>query len=190
MFKLLRTIHLYTAFVIASFLLMYFFTGGIMVMEKTFPRKKHEMVSEKSFIDPSRTETESINEILERYNIYGEMKLDKTQKGNTKVNITRPGYKAEIFFLEEPDSVGVVVKEGGFAAVMNDFHRLKGYRGSWTHKVWAFLYDLSCIALLLFACTGIYLWWKLDKERWVGFALLTISTGITAFTIWYLYSIG
>ena len=54
---------------------------------------------------------------------------------------------------------------------MNDFHRLRAYTVD--HKVWAVFYDLSCIALFVFAFTGVYLWWKLEeKSCWEQYLFL------------------
>jgi hypothetical protein len=188
MFKLIRKIHLYTAFVISSFLLMYFLTGAVIVMD-IFPTMNFQILSEKMAIKNNQTEAEIINKICKQYDIYGEKSSSASVNGKKTVSFFRPAYRAEIFFMNNEDSVQVKIKEGGFGSVMHDFHQLKGYKGSWPHLIWALLYDLSCIALLIFAFTGVYLWWKLERNKWMGIILLFASTGITAFTIWYILSV-
>jgi hypothetical protein len=71
---------------------------------------------------------------------------------------------------------------------MNDFHRLRGFNGV-ARVVWGVMYDLSCIALFLFGLSGLYLWWKLEKEKLAGVLFFLASTAITIFTIWYLNAV-
>lgn len=189
MFRVIRKIHLYTSFVIASFLLMYFLTGAVMVFDDVFNRMDTKNFSEKVAIKNNRTETQTVAEICRHYNISGEESVNRNNNENS-YSYFRPGYKAELFFSKKDTSVYVKIQKGNFGRVMNDFHRLRGYKGSWTHIVWAFLYDLSCIALLIFAFSGIYLWWKLERKKQIGIIFLFASTGITVFTIWYIFLIS
>ena len=62
MFTAIRKIHLYTAFVIASFLLMYFLTGAVMIMDDYFHRMNTKDFSEKVQIKNGRTEAETVAE--------------------------------------------------------------------------------------------------------------------------------
>lgn len=188
-FLVIRKLHLYASFVIASFLLMYFLSGAIMIMENIFPRKNVKTLSEKVALKSNKAEAEAINEISSRYNIHGRESNITNANGGRNYTFIRPAYRADIIFVEGKDSIKVNIKEGTFWSAMNDFHRLRGYAGSWTHKVWAMLYDLSCIALLVFAFTGVYLWWKLERKKRLGTIFIFASTGITVFTIWYLMAV-
>ena len=188
-FKVIQKIHLYASFVIASFLLMYFLTGAVMIMGKIFPRKNVKSISEKVVWKNNMAEDEAINNISTQYCIHGvKNKIIKANGGRNYI-FTRPGYRAEIIFTEGQDSIQVKINKGTFWSAMNDFHRLRGFTGSWTHKVWAVLYDLSCIALLVFAFTGVYLWWKLERNKRIGTIFIFLSTGLSVFTIWYLMAV-
>jgi len=189
MLTVIRNIHLYTAFVIASFLLMYFLTGAVMIMGSIFPRN-YKTFTEKVAIKNNQTEMETLVEICKQYNIYGDQSSNTDSKGRRNYSYFRPGYRAEISFMESEDFVLIKINEGTFASVMNDFHRLRGYKGNWTHVIWSLLYDLCCIALFVFAITGVYLWWKIETKKLIGVMFLLISTGITAFTIWYIIIIS
>ena len=189
MYTFLRKIHLYSAFVIATFLLMYFVTGGVMVMESFFPRANKKTILEKVAVDRNAPEEITIKGICAAYNIYGELRRTTATNGNKVYNFSRPGYKAELSRIHT-DTIQVNIREGTFGSVMNDFHRLRGYEGSWPHVIWALLYDLSCVSLLVFAFTGVYLWWKLEKSKAIGVVFLLTSTGIMVFTIVYFYWVG
>lgn len=188
MYSIIRKIHLYTAFVIAAFLLMYFVTGGVMVFESLFPRANKKTTIETLAIERSGSDEKIIKDVCSKFSVHGELRVNSSD-GNKVYRFSRPGYKAELSRVHA-DSIRVTIREGTFGSVMNDFHRLRGYEGSWTHIVWAFLYDLSCISLLVFALTGIFLWWKSEKNKALGVVFLLLSTGITAFTITYFYWVG
>lgn len=189
MYTLLRKIHLYSAFIVATFLLMYFVTGGVMVMESLFPRVSKNTILQTVSTNRNTSEETIIKDIAATFNIHGELRTRIPPNGNKVYSFSRPGYKAELSRVHA-DSVRVSIREGTFASVMNDFHRLRGYEGSWHHFIWAFLYDLSCVSLLVFAITGICLWWKLEKKKMIGVLFLTTSTGLTALTIAYFYWVG
>ena len=126
MFVLIRKIHLYSAFVIASFLLMYFLTGAVMIMENLFPRMNVKTFTEKIAIKENRPEAQTIDEICKRYDIKGEKSGKDDENGRRNYSFFRPGYRAELFFSNRGDTVQVRIMEGTFASVMNDFHRLRG----------------------------------------------------------------
>jgi len=188
MLTVIRNIHLYTAFVIASFLLMYFLTGAVMITGSIFPRN-YKTLSEKFAIKNNQTEMETLGEICKQYNIYGNQSKSADLNGRN-YSYYRPGYRAEISFMESENFVLIKIDEGTFASVMNDFHRLRGYEGTWTHVIWSLLYDLCCIALFIFAFTGVYLWWKMETKKLMGVIFLLTSTAITAFTIWYIIALS
>ena len=162
-FLVIRKLHLYASFVIVSFLFMYFLSGAIIISGKIFPRRNVKTISEKVALKNNQTEAEAISEISTLYDIHGTETRSTGITGGINYNYYRPGYRAGIIFVEGADSIKVNVAEGTFWSAMNDFHRLRGYAG-WAHKVWAVFYDLSCIALLVFAFTGVYLWWTLERN--------------------------
>jgi len=72
LFIAIRKIHLYASFVTASFLLMFFLTGAVMIMGKTFPRPMKEILNQEVTMLSGKTESENIAEIWNRYGIQGE----------------------------------------------------------------------------------------------------------------------
>ena len=186
MFPLIRKLHLYAAFAIAAFLFMYFVTGAVIIMGETFSRKSIHEVSEKQLIH-NESESVTVARLRKQFQIQGEERK-KIEEKQTVYSYFRPGYRAEIIFPAHQDSVSIHLTQGSFGNLMNDFHRLRGFKGV-AHFVWGVLYDLSCIALFLFALSGLYLWWKIEKNKLPGGLFFMASTAITVFTIWYLLAV-
>jgi uncharacterized iron-regulated membrane protein len=189
MYTVLRKIHLYSCFIVASFLLMYFVTGGVMVFESVFPRKNKSTTIQTLAVEKNKSEQQVMQAIRSELGIQGRLRITQSSDGKSVYHFRRPGYQAELTRIKD-DSVRVLIKEGTLGSVMNDFHRLRGYEGNWTHKIWAFMYDLSCVGLIIFAFSGVYLWWRLEKNKMTGIAFLLTSTIITGFTILYLYQVS
>ena len=189
LFNTIRRIHLYASFVTATFLLMYFLTGAFMIMGKLFPRGFTETLSEQVTVNAGMPEADIIASICNQYNIHGEVTIKNLQDNKKIYNYFRPGYRAEILVNEAVGTARVKVSQGKFPAVMNDFHRLSGYTGSWIHQLWSLWYDITCISLIVMALTGVYLWWKLERKKKTGIIFIFVSTGITVFTIMYIVAV-
>jgi hypothetical protein len=69
---------------------------------------------------------------------------------------------------------------------MNQYHRLHGYSGGLNYYLWAFIYDLSSISMIVFSLSGVYLWYKTERKRTAGWFVLLGSTVLTYATILYL----
>ena len=188
MYIVLRKVHLYSCFIVATFLLMYFVTGGAMVLESVFPRKSKNTTVQTLAIESNASDDKIMQGISSKFQIEGKLRITKSSEGNAVYHFRRPGYHAELARIKS-DSVRVTIKEGSLGSIMNDFHRLRGYEGKWTHIIWALLYDLSCVALVIFAFSGVYLWWKLEKDKKTGIIFFLASTVVTGFTILYLYQV-
>jgi hypothetical protein len=189
MYTLLRKIHLYSCFIVATFLLMYFVTGGVMVFESIFPRKNKNTTLQTLAVERNESEQKVMKAISSELGIQGKLRITQSANGKSVYHFRRPGYQAELTRIKE-DSVQVLIKEGTLGSVMNDFHRLRGYEGNMIHMIWAFLYDLSCVGLVIFSFSGVYLWSRLEKNKTTGIVFLLASTIITGFTILYLYHVG
>ena len=73
--------------------------------------------------------------------------------------------------------------------VLVGFHRLHGYGGGWLYDMWVLFYDLASLSMIVFALTGIYLWWRLTKRRFWGWLCLGLSWGYAAVTVgWLLWA--
>ena len=63
---------------------------------------------------------------------------------------------------------------------------MHNYGGGWLYDIWVVFYDLASASLILFAISGIYLWWRLTRRKLWGWICLGISWGFAAVTICYL----
>jgi hypothetical protein len=189
LYRLIRKIHLFATLVLATFIFMYFVTGFIMIFEETFQRRNLRVEKVKEKIDGiGSIEPDSLAEwSRKKYHLHGRHFIDENNE-SIAVDFSHPGTIASVRVLRSYDSVYFEVKKGNFNTVMHQYHRLHGFAGGWTYFTWALTYDLSAISMIIFSITGIYLWYKTERRRLVGWMVFLASTLLTFSTIYYLMS--
>ncbi len=189
-YRLVRQIHLISAVVLAAFILMYFVTGYVLVRSSWFgegaPRVARRLVR----FEPS---AESLNEedlsrrLQELTGVRGQpLPPRKRDDRTSEFRFSRPGYEASIIQNEAGGQLEVTEKYHRWQRTSIGLHRLHGYRGGWLYWIWAAFMDLSSLAMIVFAITGIWMWFKLERTKWPGFALLAVGLAYTLTTIFYL----
>jgi len=113
------------------------------------------------------------------------MPARKRNDGSWQFTYSRPGDVQQA--IVHPDGrVEVTESTQNFAGTLNAFHRLHGYNGGPLYVFWAVLYDLASASMIVFALSGIYLWYKITRRRALGWALLAISFAYAGGTMLYL----
>ena len=187
MFNRIRQIHLFTAFILTAFILMYFITGFVMIFEETFLRKDRS-VSTRTVEIPGIHERSGytlISALKEHFSVRGQYQIRKNQTG-TIVNFRHPGSETIFVMEDQSDSVTATISEKNLISTLHQFHRLHGYNGGWNYQAWAFVYDLSALSMIVFALSGFYLWYRTERTRWPGWLIIIALTLFTAFTLFYL----
>jgi hypothetical protein len=60
------------------------------------------------------------------------------------------------------------------------------YGGGWLYNLWVVFYDLASLALIVFAITGVYMWYKLEGRKRLGWILLGLSFAYAGAMVLYL----
>lgn len=191
-YNLIRKIHLYTAFVLLLFVLMYFVTGFILTHESWFKHTEPKVVSQQYPVH--LPEKLSMNEqsvyLQNRFNIRAKKEEAKTKKdGSITFRYFKPGHLYTVTIDSSRRSATLSETKLPAHRTMIGFHRMHGYGGGWLYNIYIFMMDLASIATILFACTGIYLWYKLIKRKTWGLIILSACIGYTAIVI-YLFMHG
>lgn len=187
MYNRIRQVHLFAAFILTVFVLMYFVTGCVMIFEQTFERKDNAVVTVVKHIPGIRRQSGDglISELRKNFVLGGQYQMRKNGE-RTLVDFRHPGTEVNVVFPAHSDSVTVTTKKKNIVGIMHQFHRLHGYHGGGIYKAWALAYDLSAFSMILFAFTGVYLWYKTERNKWPGWLILSGFTLFTTFTLIYL----
>lgn len=188
-YTLLRKTHLYAGLAILAFVIMYFLTGYVIIHQNWFPN--HDPVkmtrTESLVYNGPRERAAFSNHLKEVFGLRGKSTRQWQRKdGSWEFRYSRPGTVHEALVVPAGDTVRITTREDNGIETMIAFHELHGYGGGKLYSVWAFFHDLASLSLIVFAFTGIYLWYKLTKKKLLGWFFLAISYGYAAATIMYL----
>lgn len=188
-YPLLRRIHLFTGLMLLVFVLMYFVTGYVMIHAKWFGGReaKTTKYTEKLDINGNVADDVLVRRLQTELGFKGQPSDPEHRKdGSTRLSFTRPGTGFQVVVVLGTNLVTVTRKDFGFAGVANGMHRLRGYHGGWRYWAWSLLYDLASLSLIVFALTGILLWYQSTARRLPGWLCLTAGFGFTASMVLYL----
>jgi hypothetical protein len=186
----IRRLHLFAGLILLVFVTMYFVTGYVMLHEKWFPHG--------NAIRSSRTErlpyagergTADFARYLERtFAIHGQPQEPRRQPdGGWKFLYARPGMNYEVIISANGDSATITQSQTTAVGLLHGLHRLHGYQAGRLYRVWAVLYDMASVALIVFAASGVYLWYHSATDLRFGWVCLGFSFGFSGAMILYLW---
>jgi hypothetical protein len=189
LYTLFRRIHLFTGLLLLVFVLMYFVTGYVIVHRPWFGKSNPRITTRTEALNlRGRPSDEQMAEYLQdTFDLRGQPgAANHRADGSIRFTFARPGTSFEAVILPGAKQVTITRKDLAATDVANGLHRLRGYRGGWVYWLWALLYDLASAALIVFALTGIVLWYQSTSRRLGGWICLSLSFSFTAAMILYL----
>jgi hypothetical protein len=121
----------------------------------------------------------------------GRTEYRKDNRDNWIFHFNTPGEAFQINLPPAQDTLYArkSTQDKTFYMVAHRIHILRGFNGGWEYTAWAVMYDTSCGAMVLFAITGIILWYRKRKQYPHGWwyllaGLLVPFLLICAFVFW------
>lgn len=195
MYDTIRKIHLYSGFVLLAFVVMYFFTGYVLTHHDLFPRGEPAVTTREESLAPALrtpgaggvTPEEFSQRLQRQFDLPGKREAPvRNRDGSWEFGYSRPGTWYEAVVNPRGDRVTIKRTDAGAAQTLVGFHRLHGYGGGWVYDLWMVVYDLASFSMIVFAVTGVYLWYKLTRRRALGWVMLAVGVGFTVATMIYL----
>ncbi len=191
--KVWRKIHLFSSMLIIVFTFFFLASGFVMISrlfkpqkpvvhEKTLPLTRHYSQDPEAFG----------KELKKTFDLNGRMdKANHLKDGRWNFVYYRPGITEKAMVHAAQDSVTITRTELlYFSRVMERIHHLRGYRGGWKYAVWGVLMDLAAISLIVFAFTGILMWFRMRKKYRYGWWFLAAGFGVTLLVLVSMYFLG
>jgi len=192
MYRVLRGFHYYTGFLMLGFVLMYFVSGYGLIHSNWFgdnPPLVKERTEHLARIpaDDEAADSSFLEFLSQSFDLSGRGRfVARSDSGEYRFEFNRPGYRADIR-LSPDGEVQVREQIFGLHRTLVGFHRFHGYQGGSFFKLWAVFYDLASLSMIIFAVTGVWMWWKLTprSKRGLGWFLLASSFVLTLATFLY-----
>ncbi len=189
-YTIFRKIHLYASLIIAVFLLMYFITGYVMIHDQTFTHRESgpEVIETTQSIhyDGAAGDAAFADHLQRTLGFGGKLTGQRKTADGWRFTWFRPGVDIEADVTAAGDSVTLRETRHDFRGLMNGYHRMHQYNGPLLYDLWTLLYDLASLSLIVFAVTGVYLWWRHSRRKIWGVLCLSASWGLAVGTIVYL----
>ena len=190
---LIRKIHLVSSMIIFSFLLMYVISGLFMMNRNLFDIPPLEHTHYKLLVEkPMEGAPELYGEYLkERLEVKGRTEYIMDWQDNWLFHYNFPGDNYKVTLTPAQDTLYVQrsQQEQTLFTVLQGMHVLRGFSGGWAYTTWAVMYDISCLAMVVFALTGVTMWYR-DRRRfrygwWFLITGILIPVGvISLYMIW------
>jgi hypothetical protein len=175
MYQYLRNTHLYLGLFCCLFVLMYGVSSVQMSHNTWFNLRPSVAVSTYTLatgIDDARAVARELN----RHDVRGEVTLVRSSPAGAAFSMQRPGTVYQVEYTAANGETKVRDNHAGFMGMMNRLHHVAGVKHEyWLINAWGWLVGIVSLGLMVLGATGIYLWFKLYKERLVGGILLALG---------------
>ena len=178
MYNAVRKIHLYAGLVILIFLMMYFVSGYVMTHRPWFvgpsppPLRRTVTLDANAALPPPQVAAYVKKELA----LPGRIQFPQKQPaGETLFWAVRPGSMVRVDVVPGSHVVRLTTQRVGWIQTLIMLHKIAGYDDEPLFDLYALFSDLAGFSMILFAFTGIYLWWKRVKNHALGIAFLMAS---------------
>jgi hypothetical protein len=177
MYRWLRNIHLVTGLFSVLFLLTYGLSSVQMAHKSWFSLQPRVTEVRIALGTKVRNSPRALaRALVESGELYGGLDEVKETMDGYELRISRPGTEYEVSYSRATGQAKIRMSRANFMGLLNALHHVAGFsRGDALVKTWAAFVGLVSAGLIVLAVTGIYLWFKVYKERRVGVVLLGVS---------------
>jgi hypothetical protein len=189
MYDVIRKVHVYTAMVLLTFVLVYFISGYVLIHRDLMPAGEEEKETFRlPLTTPHASSQDNLSGFLQKkLEIRGKPVPPRQLKdGRVRFEYFRPGDYSRVTVSAIGDSLVHEHTIHGARQTLIGMHRMHNYGGSILYQLWVLLYDLASLYLILFSLTGIYMWYKTTRKRLLGWIVLSVGYGYTTATILFL----
>lgn len=186
----LLKVHIYAGLLCSSYLLLF----GISSLNynHNFGKPRNEKVAwERSLkladMDNDTALSESVRDALGLVGWALPWETRRDKDGNLRFGLSRPGkhYTIKVIFAEQ--RVRVEETRRGFWPVVDSLHGKMGVPASRFMSLWGVYTELCTWVVLFSAASGLYLWTRRQKERFIGWILLGCGSGTSLLVMVYVW---
>ena len=191
MHRWVRDAHLVLGLFVAATVLMYGVSSAQMVHRDWLPWRA-SVLEQTVSLGPGLTDGRAVaRALMENHGLWGDLAQTGQEQDVIRVRVNRPGTVIEAWYRPVTGETRLKIDRATFAGMLVALHHARG----WTHEsmsvnLWGALVGLVSIGLMVLGGTGVYLWFKIYKERAVGGLILVLSLGFSLSLIVLIRSAG
>ena len=178
MYQIVRRIHLFSGTTIMAFLMMYFVSGYIMVHRPWFVTPSPPAVTQTAPLDaaaPANVDRLALY-VKEKFKLTGRVQFPQVQpQGVKRFWVNRPGVMVRVDVPANQGRVNFTTQRVGLVGTLIMLHKVRGYDDQLVFDLYTLFCDLAGASMILFAVSGVYLWWKRTRNHTWGIVCLGAS---------------
>jgi hypothetical protein len=193
--KIIRRTHLLLALFLTPWILMYaistiamhhrvLFTGEPDRVDPGFDTLSEETYTPTFPSDVDRQD--AALQILRDLDLEGAFGVQgNLEEGRMTITRFRPIGSYRITYESNPGMLRVERQRFAMAYYLEMLHRRRGFQQPYvTNDLWAIFVDVVILAIILWAFTGVWMWWEMSKTRRLG--AICLSAGVALFLVFLL----
>jgi hypothetical protein len=176
MYPWMRTTHLLLG-VFSLFFVLVYAVSSIQMAHHSWFRVQPEVTETVYALTPRLQDARAAaRELMDRHALRGDLADVRPGPAASRFRIVRPGTVYEVAYTLESGQAKVRTSKANFIFLLNRLHQVHGLSHEyWLTDVWGVFVGIISVALIGMSLTGIYMWFKLHKERAIGGAILAVS---------------
>jgi len=183
MYNVVRKIHLYCGLIILAFLMMYFVSGYMMVHRPWFLGSSPPPTTQTATLefDGALPPEQLAAEVRTKLALAGRIQFPQKQPADmTRFWVNHPGAMVRVDVPAGGRRVQVTTQRTGLVGTLIMLHKVRGYDDQLLFDAVALFCDMAGLSMILFAISGVYMWWKRARNRLWGILCLTASCAYAA----------
>ncbi|MDE3194738.1 MAG: PepSY-associated TM helix domain-containing protein [Acidobacteriota bacterium] len=177
MYKWLRNLHL----IVGLFALPMILTYAVSSVQMAHRIRIPQSVTEETLaLSAGLAPRAAAQQLMDQRGFSGDFGNAATTPSAVTFAITRVGTRYQVTYNPANGNTHVRTIDTGVWGELNRLHHLNGFgHQNSAMNIWSWLLAVVSVILLTIGATGIYMWFKLHRERAVGIVLLSANLAIS-----------
>jgi len=175
-YLVLKQIHLISSIILLVFIFIFLITGIVIVNRNLFEIPGTEENQSKILVEKQMTGSpeEYSNYLKEKFGFKGRQFQTHEKNGNWTFQFNFQGSNKRITLTPAQDTfyIRTSTQKMTLLTVSSKLHHMRGFSGGWEYTLWGIFYDLTTISLIIFAITGVLMWFRLRTRYTSGWWFL------------------
>lgn len=169
-YKFLRNVHLILGLMLFWVVMMY----AVSAVQMAHRIRIVPVVTESDVMaTPGLDARPLANELMRKYELSGEMGNATSLPGGYRFPLTRAGGVTQITYDRATGKAHLKTSDNGVWGVLNRLHHFHGlHNQTGARNAWGWAVLFASLGLFALGFTGLYMWFRLHKERTIGMILL------------------
>jgi len=185
-YQIFRQIHFYAAACTGVFLVLLFVTGFLIARYNWFD---HETADAQVEIVEAKLPDYGSDQELGRWvkqhlQLIGKVDwINRMSDSLVMIEIINPRAIHEVEVNLAMGTLKLSKRSQNTFETLSVLHRVHGYGGGFWYDIYLIGMDVASLGLLIFSLSGVVLWMKLLKRKWLGWVCLGLGLGYTLWVI-------